>query len=116
MMVNNLVKYDICYVALPEPKPGSCVQGGQRPAVVVSNNMCNKHSPVISVVPVTSRDKKRLPTHVSIWGYGLNCECTVMCEQITSVDKSSITKRIGNVSHESVRAAIDKALLTQFAS
>lgn len=115
-MINNLVKYDICFITLPEPKPGSSVQGGQRPAIIVSNNMCNKHSPVVSVVPITSRDKKPLPTHVSIWGYGLNCECTVMCEQITSVDKTMITKKIGNISHESVRAAINRALQIQLAS
>jgi len=32
------------------------------------------------------------------------------------VDKSMITKRIGNVSHESVRAAINRALQIQLAS
>ena len=70
-MISNLSKFDICFIALPEPKPGSNVQGGPRPAIIVSNNMCNKHSPVVSVVPITSRENKPLPNQVSIWGYGL---------------------------------------------
>lgn len=115
-MVNNLTKYDICFITLPEPKPGSSVQGGQRPAIIVSNNMCNKFSPVVSVVPITSREKKPLPTHVTIWGYGLSCECTAMCEQITTIDKSIITEKIGNISHEGVRTAINRALQIQLAS
>lgn len=43
-------------------------QCGIRPAVIVSNNRANEHSPVITVVPLTSRTykKRSLPTHVFI--------------------------------------------------
>ena len=39
-------------------------QGGVRPALVVSNNKANKHSPVVTVVPLSARvwKKKYLPT------------------------------------------------------
>lgn len=49
-------------------KMGSCEQGGIRPAVVVSNNKANANSPVITVVPLTTKIWKKpyLPTHVQI--------------------------------------------------
>ena len=41
-------------------------QGGPRPAVVVENDMGNKHAPTVIIAPVTSKNKKsNLPTHVS---------------------------------------------------
>ena len=57
---------DIYYVDFGE-KDGS-KQGGVRPALVVSNNKANKHSPVVTVVPLSARvwKKKYLPTHVQI--------------------------------------------------
>ena len=58
---------DILYVDMGEEYEGS-IQGGMRPMVVVSNNLANKFSPVITVVPLTSRTYKKryLPTHVLI--------------------------------------------------
>lgn len=35
------------------------IQSGIRPCVVMSNNMANKHSPVITVVPLTSKIHKK---------------------------------------------------------
>ena len=37
----------------------SCKQSGIRPAVIVSNNRANVYSPVITVVPLTSRIHKK---------------------------------------------------------
>ncbi len=114
-MHENLAKFDICYITLPEPKAGSCIQGGSRPVIIVSNDVCDKYSPIVSVVPLTTRQKKRLPTHVDILGFGLPQKSTVMCEQITSIDKSSITSKIGNISNHKIRFAINKALQIQLA-
>ena len=41
-------------------------QSGIRPVVVVQNNIGNKYSNTVIVLPITSRFKKKLPTHVSI--------------------------------------------------
>ena len=35
------------------------MQGGMRPVVVVSNNMANKHSTVITVVPLSTKIFKK---------------------------------------------------------
>ncbi len=74
---------DIYYVDFGE-KDGS-KQGGVRPALVVSNNKANKHSPVVTVVPLSARvwKKKYLPTHVQIpKGSGLNKPSMALAEQV----------------------------------
>ena len=38
-------------------------QGGIRPAVIVQNNTGNKYSPTTIVVPVASRQTKRISRH-----------------------------------------------------
>jgi len=69
----------------------------------MSNNMANRHSPVITVVPLTSKIHKKqyLPTHVFLNGYrntGLNRHSLALCEQITSVAFSDILEVVGRVS------------------
>ena len=49
---------DILYADLGGQYQGS-MQGGMRPVVVVSNNMANKHSTVITVVPLSTKSLKR---------------------------------------------------------
>ena len=61
---------DILYVDLGVQYQGS-IQGSMRPVVVVSNNMANKHSTVITVVPLSTKinKKRNLPTHVFVSAY-----------------------------------------------
>ena len=61
---------DILYADLGVQYRGS-MQGGMRPVVVVSNNRANKHSTVITVVPLSTKiyKKRSLPTHVFISAY-----------------------------------------------
>ena len=49
---------DILYVDLGVQYQGS-IQGSMRPVVVVSNNMANKHSTVITVVPLSTKINKK---------------------------------------------------------
>ena len=65
-----------------------------RPAIIVSNNLCNKHSPVIEVVYTTTKRRKNLlPTHVVI--HSTPDKSIALCESIYSVDKARIEKKIG---------------------
>lgn len=51
---------------LPKDKGGS-LQSGFRPVIIVSNNLANEYSSVITILPMTSRtEKKKMPTHVVI--------------------------------------------------
>ena len=47
---------DLVYLNF-DPIVGS-EQGGPRPAVVVQNDMGNKHAPTVIIAPVTSKNKK----------------------------------------------------------
>lgn len=68
-----------------------------RPAIIVSNNLCNEYSPVVEVVyTTTSRRKHLLPTHVIMHSTPLNS--VAMCEGVYSVDKSRIDRVIGHCS------------------
>lgn len=43
-----------------------CQQTTSRPVVVVSNDQANAHSPNVTVVPLTTKEKKPLPTHATV--------------------------------------------------
>lgn len=62
------------------------IQGGNRPYLVVSNDMGNKYSDICMVCPMTTAKKKYLPTHAAIDDIQ-----TVMCEQIFTVNQSHIS-------------------------
>ena len=106
-------RYEIYQAALPVLQ-GSHVQGGIRPVVIVSNDMANTYSPVITVVPLTTRmTKSSLPTHVVLLTSGLSAESLALCEQIITLDKARIRHYIGYVSDYDDRAALEHALSVQ---
>lgn len=80
---------------------GNCIDGsvqsGIRPALVISNNAANKHGPVAIVAPITSKTttKKCLPTHIVLTtNMGLKYESLILLEQIMTIDKKCIGRRI----------------------
>ena len=97
---------DIFYVNLSETV-GSEERSG-RPAIIVSNRLCNKHSPVVEVVYLTCQHKPPLPTHVRIDSAG-RCS-TALCEQITSVDISRLGDYKGHLTDREM-AQVDVALM-----
>jgi mRNA interferase MazF len=67
------------------------VQQGHRPVLIISNNLNNKYSSVVTVVPITSKPKTELPVHVDIPGVtNKNKKNTVLCEQISTIPKTSL--------------------------
>ena len=87
---------DLVYVNF-SPVMGS-EQDGIRPAVIIQNDVGNKFSPTIIILPITSRNKKLLPTHISINDiYGLPKKSIILVEQIRTVDKKRIMKKIGKI-------------------
>ena len=89
----------------------SCKQSGIRPAVIVSNNRANFSSPVITVVPLTSRihKKRSLPTHVYI---PRGCSMA-LAEQVETIDKKYLLEKKGTVADIAVMEKITKALQIQ---
>lgn len=84
------------------------IQSGIRPCVVVSNDMANRHSSIITVVPLTSKVRKKLylPTHVFLNAYendGLSCHSLALCEQITSLAFADILEVTGRVNERKMQ-------------
>ena len=93
------------------------VQGNRRPAIVVSNSVCNEKSPVITMVALTSNVEKalakKLPTQVFVSkNCGLQSDSIALCEQPRPVDKSQLDFKVGEVDNETM-ILIEKALMVQ---
>ena len=109
----NIRRGDILLCDL-EKQNDSSVMYGKRPVVVVSNDTVNRFSKVISVVPLTTKKKRKLPTHVTINGYGLKYSSIALIEQVMSVDVKSISEKFGSIRGAKELAEIDKCLNIQF--
>lgn len=89
-----MTRGDIVYVHCDQTKATGSEWLKDRPAIVVSNDACNKFSPVIEVVYTTSsRRKHLLPTHVIM--HSTPIPSVALCEAIYSVDKSRIDRVLG---------------------
>ena len=76
-------------------------QKGIRPMLVIQNDIGNRYSPTVIGVPITSQNKKPLPTHLSITTSdcpGLKEDSTILFEQIVTFDKCRIVRYIGSIS------------------
>ena len=79
-------------------KSNNSVQRGSRPVIVVSNDVGNKHSPVVIVVPCTTQNKKELCTHFS---FSINDIPNIaLCEQIFTVGKPNLREYVGTLEQE----------------
>ncbi|HJC45634.1 MAG TPA: type II toxin-antitoxin system PemK/MazF family toxin [Candidatus Faecalibacterium faecigallinarum] len=95
------IRGDIYYANM-EPHVGS-EQGGERPVVVLQNDMGNKHSSTLIIATLTSKvDKKlNLPTHVLLdQNPGLKVPSIVQLEQIFTIDKRRVQRFAGQTSSE----------------
>ena len=89
-------------------------QCGIRPVLIVQNNKGNKFSPTITVIPITSANKKEIPTHVSLPKFtgGLAKDSTLVVEQMRTIDKSRLSKFIGRLP-ENIMNAVNSKILIQ---
>ena len=75
-------------------------QGGLRPSLILQNNKGNLFSPLTIVAPITSKIfSKDYPTNVFLpkETSKLKKDSTTMLNQIRTIDKTRIRKRIGNL-------------------
>ena len=63
-------------------------QHGDRPAVILQNDVGNYHSPTLIVATMTSKAEKKVnqPTHCLLENAGLNMPSVVQAEQIFTID------------------------------
>lgn len=107
----EIIRGDLVYVNL-ELIIGS-EAGKKRPCVIIQNNIGNKYSPVTIVAIITSQKEISKKYPVDVWidkGEGeLNYASIVQCDQIRTIDKRRIIKKIGHLS-DSVIQEIDEAI------
>ena len=83
-----------------------------RPALVVQNDIANRHSPITIVAAVTSHvDGRPYPTEVLLRApeAGLRVDSIVLLNQIRSIDRRRLVKRLGAVDAPTM-AHVDRAL------
>jgi len=97
------------YWAELQPRSGS-EQQGKRPVVILSHDGFNE-APAwrsVIVVPCTTAEaqKRRGPTVVALAAGtgGLPQDCVAICHQITTLDRSKLTHRLGALPEFALRA------------
>lgn len=87
---------DIFYAHLPKSEGSE--QQGQRPIIIVQNDIGNVYSPTLIAVPLTSVSKRNMPTHVAIGtGFGIEKNSIALAEQIMTIDKSRLIRYVGSI-------------------
>jgi len=92
-------------IAELEPVKGS-EQGGVRPVLVIQNNLSNRFSPTIIIVPITTKIyDKGYPTNVLLLSEesGLRVDSTILLNQIRTIDKSRVSRKICRLNLEIMR-------------
>ena len=100
------------YLVSLDPTVGAEIRK-TRPAVVVQNDWANRRSPITIVAALTSQFEEPLyPTEVLVRApeAGLPVDSVVLLNQIRSVDKDRLVRRLGILPVRTMRA-VDRALL-----
>jgi len=87
------------FLANLEPVVGS-KQRGVRPVLIIQNDIMNKNSPITIMASITSKKfTKEFPTNVFITKEesGLDKESTILLNQIRTIDKRRLIKRISSL-------------------
>ncbi|WP_180964003.1 type II toxin-antitoxin system PemK/MazF family toxin [Haloimpatiens massiliensis] len=92
---------------------GSC-QKGKRPAVIVQNNTGNRFSTTTIVLPITSKNKNKMPVHTALsQEYNIAAKGNIiMAEQLTIIDKSQILNS-GDMLSEHDMKEVERIILKQ---
>lgn len=106
--------FDVFLVDLSETEAVN-VQKGIRPCVIVQNDMGNKFSPTVIVIPITKEIKKlEQPTHYLIHRSrenGLKHNSMVLGEQVRVVDKTRLVEKMGRIDNVKEQNGILNAYL-----
>ena len=108
-MEEKISKGDIFYANL-DGTVGS-EQQGNRPVIIVQNDLGNQYSPTTIVLPLTKRihRKTKLPTHLNInKTETIKCDSTILVEQIRVIDKKRLGKKIGKLDDNTMRIINNK--------
>lgn len=102
------------YLVNLDPVVGSEV-GKTRPAVVLQNDLANRTSPTVTVIPLSSKVDRVFPFQVLIPAGegGLERDSKVLCEQIRTLSTRRLVERLGRLAPErlqEIRIALERHL------
>lgn len=99
------------FVVSFDPTVGAEIQK-TRPAVVLQNDIGNQHSPVTIVAAVTSSIVRQGPTSVLVRAPegGLSVDSVVLLNQIRTIDRRRLGKRLGALRPDTMKH-VDHAVM-----
>lgn len=99
-----MVKRFEVYLVNLDPSPSDDARN-TRPCVIVSPDEMNHNLANVIIAPLTSSDKKyptRIPTNF------LNGERSIVLDQIRTVDRVRLVKKIGDIDEAAQKATLDR--------
>ena len=111
MMMNNnkINKWEIRMCDLGEIKDKG-VEAKRRPCLIMSSV---ERSDTVIVIPITSKQThKYMKTHVMVGReQGLLKESQILCEQVTTISKIRVEKKVAEVTDDELKKAINRAMM-----
>lgn len=100
---------DVYYVSF-DPTVGVEIRK-TRPALIIQNDVGNTHSPATIVAAITSTTREAYPYEVSLPAGegGLHKDSIVLLNQIRTIDKKRLGRKLGTISTETMRK-VERAL------
>ena len=102
---------------------GSSVQSGSRPVLVISNDVANRFSSTLTVIPLTTVQKKlNLPMHIQI----AEADCKMindhaylrnsvaLAEQVTTIGKNALLNKLGSLTSAAKQREVEQAIAVFF--
>jgi len=99
------------YLVNFDPTIGAEIQK-TRPGLVIQNDIGNRYSPLTIVAAITSHHGQLLYPHqvlIEAPEGGLNVNSAILCNQVRSVDKQRLVRRLGALKANTL-AQVDHAL------
>ena len=113
-------RYEIWFADLGDHY-GTSVQSGNRPVLVISNDVGNQYSRTVTVIPLTTKLKRMdMPTHIILTEE--DCcmfrpqtlqDSVLLAEQITTIAKSALCSRLCRVTSREKKQEIVRAVAAQ---
>lgn len=113
-------RYEIWFADLGDHY-GTSVQSGNRPVLVISNDVGNQYSQTLTVIPLTTKLKRMdMPTHIVLTEE--DCcmfrpqtlqDSVLLAEQITTIAKSALCSRLCRVTSRERKQEIEQAVAAQ---
>lgn len=111
----ELHRYDIIEAEL-DYGSGS-IQKKKRPYIIVSNEKGTTNATIITVMPLTSVKKKKLPVHECLEANsetGLLRYSMILGEQPQTICKGEVIRKLGSVSDSKQRNSVNKVCFNTF--